>query len=156
MSKQEFISKSTEETKNFAKKFAKKLKAGDVLALYGDLGAGKTTFIQGLAVGLGFTGKVFSPTFIFVRPYKISTQTSEIRDQKSVINTLYHIDLYRLGKAEDLKNIGVEEFLNERGAVSAIEWAGKCEKILPAGKTIKIYLKARGESTRQININLVR
>lgn len=149
MSQQVFISKSAGETKNFAKEFGKKLKAGDVLALYGDLGAGKTTFIQGLAVGLGFTGRVFSPTFIFVRPYKINNQGSGIGAQKKDIKILYHIDLYRLGKAEDLKNIGIEEFLNEKDAVSAIEWPEKIEKALPAN-TIKIRLETIDEEKRKI------
>ena len=149
MSKQEFISKSAEETKKFAKEFAEKLKAGAILALYGDLGTGKTTFIQGLAAGLGYTSKVFSPTFIFVRPYKISNRRSGIGNHKKDIKILYHIDLYRLRKAEDLKNIGLEEFLNEKGAVSAIEWPEKIEKALPAN-TIKIKLETIGEEKRKI------
>ncbi len=137
-----FISNSIEETQKFAADFAKKLKPGAVLALYGSLGAGKTAFIQGLAKGLGFRGKVFSPTFIFVRPYKIG-------DRKSKIETLYHIDLYRLEETKELKSIGIGEFLAEPNAVSAIEWPEKIEKFLPKGAT-KIKIEVLGENKRGI------
>ncbi len=88
----EVITKSIEETQKFAQEFAGKLKSGNIIALYGELGAGKTIFVQGLAKGLGFRGKVFSPTFIFMRPYKLEGK----------IKTLYHIDLYRLEGIMDL------------------------------------------------------
>ena len=135
----EVITRSIEETQKFAKEFAGKLKPGDIIALYGDLGAGKTIFVQGLAKGLGFKGKVFSPTFIFLRPYKLNGK----------IKTLYHIDLYRLEDMKGLKNIGIEEFLNEKYAVSAIEWAEKIEHLLPKN-VIKIKMKRLGESERKI------
>jgi tRNA threonylcarbamoyladenosine biosynthesis protein TsaE len=143
MSEKVLILKSSTETKHFAKKFAKKLKPGDVLALFGSLGAGKTTFIQGLAQGLGFKGRVFSPTFIFVRPYKIEGPS---------IKTLYHIDLYRLERSTDLRNIGIEEFLSDKEAVSAIEWPEKIEHLLPK-KTIKIRIETVGESKRKITLS---
>ena len=145
----EFISNCVEETKNFAGRFAKKLKPGDILALYGGLGAGKTAFIQGLAAGLGYKSRVFSPTFIFVRPYKISDQESEISNQK--VKTLYHIDLYRLEKPTDLATIGISEFLREPGTASAIEWPEKIEKQLPP-KTIKIQIAVVDENTRHFFI----
>lgn len=137
-----FISNSIEDTQKFAAGFAKKLKPGAVLALYGSLGAGKTAFIQGLAKGLGFRGKVFSPTFIFVRPYRIG-------DRKSKIDTFYHIDLYRLEETTDLKSIGISEFLAEADAVSAIEWPEKIEKLLPKNAT-KIKIEVLGENKRKI------
>lgn len=145
----EVITKSIEETQKFAQEFAGKLKPGNIIALYGELGAGKTIFVQGLAKGLGFRGKVFSPTFIFMRPYKISDQTSDIRDQRSKIKILYHIDLYRLEGIMDLKNIGVEEFISEKDAVSAIEWAEKIEHLLPKN-VIKIKIERLSEQTRKI------
>lgn len=145
----EVITKSIEETQKFAQEFAGKLKPGNIIALYGELGAGKTIFVQGLAKGLGFRGKVFSPTFIFMRPYKISDQTSDIRDQGSKIKILYHIDLYRLEGIMDLKNIGVEEFISEKDAVSAIEWAEKIEHLLPKN-VIKIKIERLSEQTRKI------
>ncbi|HEX7456730.1 MAG TPA: tRNA (adenosine(37)-N6)-threonylcarbamoyltransferase complex ATPase subunit type 1 TsaE [Candidatus Nanoarchaeia archaeon] len=142
----EFISNCLEETQNFAEEFAKNLRPGSVLALYGELGAGKTAFIQGLAAGLGYRGRVFSPTFIFVRPYKLN---SKINSQKSKIKMLYHIDLYRVEKSTDLKTIGIDEFLNEEGAASAIEWPEKIEKQLPP-KTVKIKIEVVDEHTRRI------
>ena len=148
---QEFISNSAEETKKFAGEFAKKLKPGDILALYGSLGAGKTTFIQGLVASLGYRGKVFSPTFIFVRPYQIRSQTSDIRQQKSGIKTFYHIDLYRIEEPADLKTIGIEEFLDEKDSVSAIEWPERIENGLPE-RTVKIKIESIDENTRRLII----
>jgi len=142
---QEFISNSPEDTKKFAAKFAKSLKPGDILAFYGTLGAGKTTFIQGLVESLGYKGKVFSPTFIFVRPYQIG-------GRKSKIKVFYHIDLYRIEKPADLRTIGVEEFLNEKGAVSAIEWPEKIEKSLPS-KATKIKIEVVDETRRKITVS---
>lgn len=154
--KKEYISKGAAATRRHAQNLAKKLKAGDILAIYGSLGAGKTTFIQGLAAGLGYRGRVLSPTFIFVRPYQIADSRKWKAESEPKIKTLYHIDLYRIESPLDLKTIGIEEFLADKTAISAIEWAEKCEKILPADKTIKIYLKTRGKSTRQIVINSLR
>ena len=148
---QEFISNSAAETKKFAGEFAKKLKPRDILALYGSLGAGKTTFIQGLVASLGYRGKVFSPTFIFVRPYQIRSQTSDIRQQKSGIKTFYHIDLYRVEKPADLKTIGIEEFLDEKDRVSAIEWPERIENGLPE-RTVKIKIESIDENTRRLII----
>jgi len=118
---------------------AKTLKPGNIIALYGELGAGKTIFVQGLAKGLGYEGKVFSPTFIFMRPYKL----------KGIIKTLYHIDLFRLEGVPDLKNIGIEEFLSETDAVSVIEWAEKIEYLLPKN-VIKIKIERKSETDRKI------
>ena len=143
--KQELISNSPLETRKFAAGFAKTLKPGDTVALYGDLGAGKTTFIQGLAVGLGYKGKVTSPTFIFIRPYEISKQ-------KRKIKTLYHIDLYRVEKPTDLAAIGAHEFIFDKEGVAAIEWPEKIEKALPA-KTIKINLEPISDTKRKVTWN---
>ncbi|OGY26280.1 MAG: tRNA (adenosine(37)-N6)-threonylcarbamoyltransferase complex ATPase subunit type 1 TsaE [Candidatus Woykebacteria bacterium RBG_16_44_10] len=148
----EFISGSPEETKEFAKTIAKNLKSGDILALYGSLGAGKTTFIQGLVASLGYKGKVFSPTFIFVRPYKISEPETASRDQEKKIRIFYHIDLYRIEKPADLKTIGIEEFLNEGGSISAIEWPEKIGEELPE-KTIKIKIESLDETKRRITVS---
>ncbi|MCH7760216.1 tRNA (adenosine(37)-N6)-threonylcarbamoyltransferase complex ATPase subunit type 1 TsaE [candidate division TA06 bacterium] len=138
------LSNSEIETVTFAKKFAKNLKVGDIVAIYGNLGAGKTTFIKGLAAGLGYVGRVFSPTFIFVRPYKIG-------NQKNKIETLFHIDLYRSENKTDLRNVGIEEFLADKKAVSVVEWPEKIEESLPE-KTIKIKIDIIGKSKRRIII----
>ena len=140
----EIISNSSENTKKVAREFSKKLNPGSILAFYGNLGAGKTTFIQGLAEGLGYKGRVFSPTFIFIRPYKIS-------EQKRIIKTLYHIDLYRIEKATDLKTIGIQEFLEDKEAISAIEWAEKIDKFLPKN-AMKIMITPLSPTERKITI----
>lgn len=138
---QEIITKNLKETQELARKFSKDLKAGSVVALYGDLGAGKTSFVQGLAEGLGYAGKVFSPTFIFVRPYKLS---------RGSIKTIYHIDMYRVEEESDLRNIGIDEFLADDQAVSVIEWPEKIEKHLPK-KTIKVRVVTLAENERKIS-----
>ncbi len=137
--KKETITKSSLETQKFAEEFASKLKPGNIITLYGDLGAGKTTFVQGLAKGLGFKDKVFSPTFIFMRPYKL----------KGAIKTLYHIDLYRLENTKDLRNIGIEEFIGEKDAVSVIEWPEKIKGSLPQD-VIELKIERLSEQTRKI------
>ena len=147
----EIISNSSENTKKIAREFSKKLNPGSILAFYGNLGAGKTTFIQGLAEGLGYKGRVFSPTFIFVRPYKISEQKAENSQHKSAIKTLYHIDLYRIEKATDLKTIGIQEFLEDKEAISAIEWAEKIDKFLPKN-AMKIMITPLSPTERKITI----
>lgn len=148
----EAVIKSPRETQELAKKLAREIKPGDILAIYGPLGAGKTTFIQGLAAGLGYTGRVFSPTFIFVRPYKIvNSKQRTANSEKRQIKTLYHIDLYRIERPTDLKTVGVEEFLTDKGAVSAIEWPGKIEDSLPE-RTIKIKIETLGENKRKIRV----
>ncbi|OGY25099.1 MAG: tRNA (adenosine(37)-N6)-threonylcarbamoyltransferase complex ATPase subunit type 1 TsaE [Candidatus Woykebacteria bacterium RBG_16_39_9b] len=147
----EIISNSSENTKKIAREFSKKLNPGSILAFYGNLGAGKTTFIQGLAEGLGYKGRVFSPTFIFVRPYKISEQKAESGQHKSAIKTLYHIDLYRIEKATDLKTIGIQEFLEDKEAISAIEWAEKIDKFLPKN-AMKIMITPLSPTERKITI----
>ncbi|OGY25336.1 MAG: tRNA (adenosine(37)-N6)-threonylcarbamoyltransferase complex ATPase subunit type 1 TsaE [Candidatus Woykebacteria bacterium RBG_16_44_10] len=148
-----FISKSAKSTQTFAKSLAKKIRPGDILALYGSLGAGKTTFVQGLAAGLGYKARVFSPTFIFVRPYKLANSKQQTANSnKRKIKILYHIDLYRVEKETDLKTIGIEEFLTDNDAVSVIEWPEKIENKLPI-KTIKIKIEVISENERRIKVD---
>ena len=104
------------------------------LCLYGDLGSGKTTFIQGLAKGLGIKKRVISPTFVFMKQYKPS---------------FYHVDLYRINKVGEAKGLGLEEIFNEPKAIIAIEWAEKIKKILPKKKE-DIYFDYVSENQRKI------
>jgi tRNA threonylcarbamoyladenosine biosynthesis protein TsaE len=140
----EIVTNSVENTRSFARKIAKKLKGGSILAFYGGLGAGKTTFIQGLAQGLGFSDRVFSPTFIIARPYKIGDNPQ--------IKTLYHIDLYRIEKKADLETIGIQEFLFDKSGVAVIEWPEKIEKYLPK-TTIKVTLEKISLNKRKITLD---
>ncbi len=113
-------SKSAKETQNIAKSLAKDFLKGGILALSGDLGAGKTTFAQGFAQGLNITDRIISPTFLIIRQYKIPNQK----------NWFYHIDLYRLENI-DLKNSGLTEILEDKTNVVLIEWADKILEHLP-------------------------
>jgi len=92
-----FVTNSSEETQKLGRNFAKTLKNGDVIYLCGILGSGKTTFVQGLAQGLGINGRIISPTFVIVRNYKV-------KKNKVNIISFYHIDLYRIGSGKDIEN----------------------------------------------------
>lgn len=122
-------SKTPEETLNFAKKFAKKLKGGEVLALVGNLGAGKTVFTKGLAKGLGVKRTVNSPTFVLMKVY----ETKKQKNKKTEKLKLIHIDCYRLKDPQELLDIGAGEYFEDKNTVVVIEWADKIKKILPKG-----------------------
>ena len=108
--------KSPEETKSFATSYARKTSNGKIIALIGNLGAGKTTFSQGFALGLGISESVISPTFKLVSEYH----------GKRVLN---HIDCYRLESSSDFLNIGGENFLNTSDGITIIEWADRIKDI---------------------------
>lgn len=131
----ESITKSTEETKKLAIELAKKTKKGSVLALYGDLGSGKTTFTRFFVEALGLKSRVQSPTFVVARKY-------------GYIN---HVDLYRLTDETEAKDIGIEEILTDSDSITLIEWPEIIENSLPE-KTIKIYFEYIDENTRKITI----
>lgn len=134
-----YVTSSYQETQHLGEDIAKKLSPGDVVALYGDLGAGKTTFMQGLAKGLGITHRIISPTFIIVRKYELNAKR------------LYHIDLYRTETVADLEGIGLEEILSDREAIIAIEWPDKMGKLLPKNR-LEIQFKWINENERKITI----
>ncbi len=112
-----YKSNSVKETQNIAKAFAKELKEGDVICLYGDLGVGKTAFVQGLAKGLGVEDYIQSPTFTIVNCY----------DGKL---PLYHFDVYRIADCDEMYEIGYEEYVYGDG-ISVIEWPELIADILP-------------------------
>lgn len=136
----EITSKSTKETKNFGKNFGAGLKGGEVLALSGDLGAGKTTFVQGLAEGLGITDRVMSPTFLLMREHACKFG-----------GKLYHIDLYRLEENVDkeVENLGITDYWEKPENIVVIEWAEKAKKVLPSG-TMWIRFKNVSDNERRI------
>lgn len=113
----EYISNSQNDTINIAKEFSKKLKPNDVITLNGDLGAGKTAFVSGLAEGLGISDRVQSPTFTIVNEYK-----------KGPVS-LYHFDVYRIMNADEMYDIGFDEYLFSDG-VCVIEWADNISDII--------------------------
>lgn len=130
-------------------KIANNLKGGEVLALRGALGAGKTTFVQGVAKILGIDQRVISPTFIIMRKYDIP-----LIHQPKGIKYFYHIDLYRLEGAveSELKNIGAPSIWGKIENVVAIEWAEKVTGMYPQ-KTIRIKFENVGGKKRKITIN---
>ena len=136
------ISKSIEETIEIGSKIAKDLKPGDVVALIGDLGSGKTVLTKGIARGLGVkeTRYVNSPTFVIIKEHKGNIP-------------LYHFDLYRLNKTGMYDEIGFEEYFYGDG-VTVIEWADKIEKLLPK-KRIEVRLSVAGEDKRKIEIKSI-
>lgn len=135
-----FISNAFSETQDMAFNFAKEFKGG-VIALEGELGAGKTTFTQGFAKGLGITERIISPTFVLIRQHLIPGKKAY----------LYHVDLYRLGDEESLKQLGLEEIIQNPDNVVLIEWAKKATKFLPKKKTT-VRLKILDENKREIKI----
>lgn len=134
------ITKSEKETFAFARKFASGLSGGEVLALYGDLGSGKTAFTKGLAKGLGVKNIITSPTFVLMKVYDYS------RNKK-----LVHIDAYRLGGGNDLEMIGASDYFGDKNSVVVIEWAEKVKGILPKN-VVKIKFKVLSGDKRQISI----
>ncbi|HUQ85167.1 MAG TPA: tRNA (adenosine(37)-N6)-threonylcarbamoyltransferase complex ATPase subunit type 1 TsaE [Candidatus Limnocylindrales bacterium] len=141
-----FTTKSYAETQKIGTEFSKKVKNGGILALYGNLGSGKTTFTQGVAKGLGIKQKIISPTFIIVRKYDTNLKSSV-----PSLNYFYHIDLYRIEKATDIKGLGLEEILNDKSNIVAVEWPEKIESLLPKN-TIKLKFKYLENDEREIEI----
>jgi tRNA threonylcarbamoyladenosine biosynthesis protein TsaE len=125
------------ETILLGERIGKSLKAGDIVALSGELGAGKTTLIQGIAKGLGIRDWVTSPTFTIINEFKGRID-------------LYHVDLYRIDKLEDALDVEIEEYFT-KGGVTVIEWAEKINPLLP-DKTIKINIDIVSENKRKIEI----
>lgn len=125
------------ETRDFGLELAGRLKAGDVLALIGDLGTGKTALTKYIAEGLGITDNILSPTFGIVREYR----------QGRI--PLFHFDVYRLGDSDEFLDIGAEEYFYDKGGVCIIEWADKVEDILPED-TMYIYIEYGADENERI------
>lgn len=142
-----FITKTAEETQELGRSFANELKPGDIVAMYGELGSGKTTFIQGLAKGFGIARRIISPTFIISRSYKLSLK----RRPLSSVNNFYHIDLYRVESERDLESVGIKEILSDRNAIVAIEWAEKLGSALPK-KAMTIHFRYVNDKKREITM----
>lgn len=146
------ITTSEKQTFNFAKKFAKQLKGGEIIGLVGELGAGKTIFTKGLAAGLSIKQTVNSPTFVLMKIYPIRNTRFAARRVKSEIRNLIHIDAYRVKTEKDLIAIGAEEYFNRTDTIIIIEWADRVKKILPK-KTRYVNIKNQGNNKRKFVIN---
>ena len=133
----EFLTHSPDETQRVGAALAKTLRGGEVIAFLGDLGAGKTAFVRGMARGMGLSCRVSSPTFTIVNEY--------IGERE-----LIHFDMYRLESADELFDIGWEDYLR-RGAVCAVEWSEKVEDAF-FGDEIVLRIEKLGDSERKIII----
>ena len=135
----DYLSNSVEETEALGAELAGRLEPGDVVAFTGDLGAGKTAFVRGLARGLGIPDRVTSPTFTIVNEYEGGRLP------------LFHFDMYRLASSEELFDIGWEDYL-ARGGVCAVEWSENIADALE-GDLVQVDLRrGDGENERIITI----
>ena len=138
----EIKTKSVQGTRQVAKRLAKELRGGDVVALYGNLGSGKTVFVQGLAKALGIKRRILSPTFVFLRSYPFVLKRAWL--------IFHHLDLYRGKSKNDYVNLGLEELFLPNSIV-VIEWAEKIKIFLPK-KRIDVKLRIIDDDTRSIKI----
>ena len=134
---------SVEETWKLARQLAPELKPGDVVCLEGDLGAGKTTFTQGLAAALGVPGRVNSPTFCIVQEHR------RLPSSVSSPSLLVHMDLYRLHGEGDVIAIGWEDYLAE-GAILVVEWPERAGTLIPPDARHIVFTHLEGEEARRI------
>ncbi len=137
----EFISHSEEETEKFAAELAASLPPGSVLALSGDLGAGKTVFSRGFARGLGIEEPVSSPTYTIIQEYP-----------RPGGGWFFHMDLYRINDARSALDFGVDEYLEDPTAWCIIEWAERIAGILPQD-TIRLQIGILPDNTRRFAIS---
>jgi len=137
---------SAAETKKLASAISGLLKGGEVLGLVGDLGAGKTVFVQGLAEALGIKETVNSPTFVLMKAYQVSSQ-------QTTVSRLIHVDAYRLSDSQELKDIGLNEYLSQKDTVVILEWADKVKDILPQKSLMIKFEFGHNESQRIIHVN---
>ncbi len=135
-----FDSHSVADTEQIAADLARAMGAGTVVALHGDLGAGKTQFTRGLVRALGGDPRaVSSPTYVLLHVYPTASLT------------VYHLDAYRVHGADDFEQIGFEELLDQAGVV-VVEWPGRVSELLPAG-TVHVRIEAVSETCRRIEID---
>jgi tRNA threonylcarbamoyladenosine biosynthesis protein TsaE len=145
------ITNNPQQTKNLGFKLArkflkrKKIKKALVLGLKGDLGGGKTTFLQGFARGLGIKEKVLSPTFLIIKKYKLDNWTT------GQLDNLYHFDCYRIQKPKDVLDLSFKKIISDSKNIIAIEWADKIKKIMPKD-TIWLNFEFLDNKKRKIDI----
>ncbi len=139
---EKFVTTTPKETAAIATSLASRVRGGDVVALYGDLGAGKTTFAQAFAKALGIKKRVQSPTFILMQEYPIK--------KRGDIKLFLHVDAYR-GDVAQFTHVGFSEYAGHPDTIVLVEWADRIEKLLPKN-FIKVRLTHRGADTRSITI----
>lgn len=140
----EKISHSNEETGTMGRDIASTLTSGAIYCLQGELGAGKTTLVKGIAEGLGISDEITSPTFTLMNIYNVKNHPT--------VKNLVHIDTYRLKDEQELLDIGVEDYLGEPGIVTIIEWPEKIAGLLKDKKIVTITLEHLSGDERKIKI----
>lgn len=152
---------SAQETIACGKKIAARLRGGDIVCLYGELGAGKTTFVKGVAEGLGVKENIASPTFTLMNVYNIKKQKNSPLPapparldevSRSGKRSLVHIDTYRLKNEQELAEIGALDYIGQPDTIAIVEWPEKIAGLLKNKKVINIFLDHRGETARSIFI----
>ena len=136
-----YISKTEKDTYQIAANLAKKLKGGEIIALEGELGAGKTTFVKGLAKTFGIKKHVTSPTFVLMKVYQVKSKKLKVKE-------LVHVDCYRLDEPQELFYLGIEEYLNKKDTVVVIEWAERIKSYLKKFKKI-IWIKITDKNNQR-------
>lgn len=132
------VSQSPAETEAAGERLGRTLQAGDVVALTGELGTGKTCFIQGLVRGLGVAAPATSPTFVLINEYRGRLP-------------VYHVDAYRTQSLTELMDLGLPELFDE-GGVTVVEWADKLLPLLPR-RTVRVHIAGLGDEPREITIH---
>lgn len=149
--KKEYLSISPSQTKKLGEILAKEIlktkikKTAVVIGLKGDLGGGKTTFLQGFAKGLGIKEKILSPTFVIIKRFKIPKS----KHLTSNIQYLIHIDCYRIEKPKEILDLGFKEIISNPQNIVTIEWANRIGNILPKNVII-IKFEFLNKTTRKI------
>jgi tRNA threonylcarbamoyladenosine biosynthesis protein TsaE len=148
--KKEIITENYKQTQRIGQDLAKKIiknklpKKATILALKGNLGSGKTTFLQGFAKGLDIKEKILSPTFVIMKKFKIT---------KNKFNYFYHFDCYRFDNSKEIFDLGFKKIINDPKNIISIEWPDKIKKVLPK-KIFIIEFKFIEENKREINLKI--
>jgi len=152
MAKKIYQTNSEIQTFNLGKKLASQLCGGEILALSGPLGAGKTVLVKGLAAGLGVKEIITSPTFVVMKVYPVRhTAAKDVSPAQKKIKRLVHIDCYRVNEPQAILDIGAAEYFRQPDTVTVIEWAEYLKPILPR-KKINLTIKFKNFNQRQITV----
>lgn len=153
------ISTSSLQTKKIGQILAEELRGMEIICLSGDLGAGKTTFTQGLLKGLGVKGPYTSPTFAIVKVYKVKSHKVHkvnLNKNSSMVNgqwlNVYHIDAYRIN-AKDLLELGFKDFAGKENSITIIEWPEKVKRLIPTN-ALWINFQWLSEKEREITFSI--
>ncbi len=147
-----YTTRSEKDTINLGKKIATRLRPGDIICLYGDLGAGKTTLVKGISEGFGIERNVTSPTFAIMNLLQVHNKSKiKIKNSKTPVS-LIHYDLYRLKEEEEFIDIGGVDYLGAPDSICLIEWPEKIEGLLKNKKCVEIRIEHSGKKSRKFTI----